>query len=154
MGDWTPLVEAAGPFAGWTTWRNIDPFEAQAGPFYYRTEAGGGVRAAFQVEARHLNVGGFAHGGCLLTFADFALFAIAMPEIGEGMAVTVSLSTDFMGRVMEGDRVEATGEVLRRGRSLVFVRGVAEVARQPVLAFSGVIRPFPGAPLPSRDGRA
>lgn len=151
--EWKPLVEAEGPFAGWTTWRDIDPFEGRAGPFYYRREDDGEMRAAFLVESKHLNVGGFVHGGCLMTFADFALFAIALPHLDDPMAVTVSLNTEFLDRVVEGDRVEATGRMLRRTRSLAFIQGVASVGERPVLAFSGVIRPM-ARPLPAGPASA
>ena len=135
-----PEVVAEGPLQGWTTWRNIDPFEARAGPFFHRVGEDGRTTALLEVGPDHLNAGGFVHGGCLLAFADFCLFAIAMPELGDSMAVTVSLNAEFLDRVQAGDRVEASGELLRRARSLGFVQGVARVKGRPVLAFSGVIK--------------
>ena len=75
-----------GEFAGWRCWRE-DAFEQAAGPFYYRDDEQGPV-AAFRAEAKHMNLGASVHGGCLMSFADFALFAIAKDEIGEdGFAV-------------------------------------------------------------------
>lgn len=135
-----PEVVADGPLQGWTTWRNIDPFEARAGPFFHRVGEDGRATALLQATPEHLNAGGFVHGGCLLAFADFCLFAIAMPALGNNMAVTVSMNAEFLERVQAGDRVEASGELLRRTRSLGFVQGVARVGPRPVLAFSGVIR--------------
>src|SRR3712207_7856955 len=57
--------------AGWTMFTD-EAFEGMVGPFYYRAD-GDGARCAFRAEARHLNAGGRMHGGCLMTFADFAL---------------------------------------------------------------------------------
>jgi len=138
--DMTPRRVEEGPFAGWFTWAGLDPYETMTGPFYAREEAGGGVRCAFQAEERHCNMMGAVHGGCLMTFADFALFAIATPVLGTGPAVTVTLNGDFVAAGRKGDRVEATGEVVRAGRSLVFVRGLIQVRDAPVLSFSGVIK--------------
>ena len=66
-----------GEFAGWHTWPN-EPFEHDAaGPFYLREDENGKMVAAFRAERKHMNAGGVVHGGALMTFADFALFALA-----------------------------------------------------------------------------
>jgi uncharacterized protein (TIGR00369 family) len=87
-----------------------------------------------------MNGGGFMHGGCMLTFADFSLFAIAWRELDNAKAVTVSLNGDFVGPAKAGDLVEATGEVVRAGGSMIFVRGLLSTGGQPMLTFSGVIK--------------
>ncbi|MFC7335346.1 PaaI family thioesterase [Rhodocista pekingensis] len=137
-----PLV-TEGPFAGWRSWSGRDPWETLTGPFYFRRE-GEAVRCAFRVEAKHLNGLGVIHGGCLMTFADFALFAIAHPLIGTGPAVTVSLHGDFIAAGREGELVEATGEVTRASRSLVFVRGLLTAGERTLFGFSGIIRRLSG----------
>lgn len=136
-------IDHPGPFQGWMSWGPADPWEAMAGPFYFREEQGG-VRCAFVAERKHLNVMGVVHGGCLLTFADFALFAIAYPRIGAAPAVTVTLQGDFVSAGRLGDRVEATGDVTRSGKGLVFVRGLLTVAERPLVSFSGIIRRLDG----------
>ena len=133
-----PVTE--GPFAGWMSWRNEGGFGGRNGPFYFRLDDEGKVRCAFQVEAKHLNPGKAVHGGCLMTFADIAMFVISMPKRGGDLAVTVSMNSEFVGPAFEGEIIEATGEVLRAGGSLVFVSGVARVGERPVLNFSGVMK--------------
>jgi uncharacterized protein (TIGR00369 family) len=98
------------------------------------------MRCAFRAEHRHMNGGGFMHGGCMMTFADYALFAIAQPVLGEGHAVTVSFSSDFVGPAHVGDVVEATGEVVKAGKSMVFIRGMISTGGEPMMSFSGVIK--------------
>lgn len=132
-------VQEPGPFEGWLTWGGADPWESMTGPFYFIEEPTG-IRCAFQVERKHLNLMGTVHGGCLMTFADFSLFAIAFPAMGAAPAVTVSLQGDFVSAGKQGDLVEATGEVVRSGRSLVFIRGLLHVDRQPLVSFSGIVR--------------
>jgi uncharacterized protein (TIGR00369 family) len=129
-----------GPWAGWRTYGARDPFEDLAGPFYRRTETDGAVRCAFRAERRHLNVAGLVHGGCLMTFADFALFEFALAHLERAPVVTAAFNSELVGPAREGDLVEAAGEVVKGGRSLVFVRGLARVGAVPVMSFSGVLK--------------
>lgn len=138
-----------GEWAGWKTWRH-DAFETLAGPFYMRAEPDGSIRCGFLAEERHMNGGGFMHGGCTMTFADFCLFALSEPE-HSGPGVTVSLNGEFTGSAAPGDRLEATGGTVKAGGSLVFVRGLIVNVSQggaPVLNFSGVIKKVKRRPPP------
>jgi hypothetical protein len=86
-------VEAtSGEFAGWWTWTR-DHYEVYNGPFWHREE-NGKVRCVFRVEQKHINGGGALHGGCLMTFADYCLFAIANTVLHEGRGVTLSFALD------------------------------------------------------------
>ena len=134
-----PKLVTEGEWAGWRTWSGLDAFEDQTGPFYFREE-NGVIRSAFRAEPRHMNGGGFMHGGCMMTFADFSLFAISWKELGAQHAVTVSLNGEFLGPARPGDLVTATGEVTKAGGSLLFVRGLVSTGSSPMLNFSGVIK--------------
>ncbi|MEM8617980.1 MAG: hypothetical protein AAGF20_13730, partial [Pseudomonadota bacterium] len=71
-----PKLVTEGEFKGWKTWPQ-EPFEHDtAGPYYLREDDQGMV-AAFRAARKHMNAGGVVHGGCLMSFADFALFALA-----------------------------------------------------------------------------
>ena len=134
-----PVTIETGEWAGWANWPD-EPFEAQtAGPFYYRVDAKGPV-AAFRAERKHMNGAGVMHGGCLMTFADFALFAIANEEMNGGYGLTVAFTSEFLDGPKEGELVEARGEVLRAGGSLVFVRGIVTSEGRPCLNFSGTLK--------------
>ena len=128
-----------GEFAGWYHW-NHDPFETRAGPFYMRREEDGSYLSAFRAEERHMNGAGSMHGGCLMTFADFALFAIATDEMAGQMGVTMNLSSDFLGGAQPGALMEARGEVTRGGGKTIFIRGLITGDGAPVLSFTGIIR--------------
>jgi acyl-coenzyme A thioesterase PaaI-like protein len=130
-------VIETGPWAGWRTWAH-DVFETATGPFHARNRPDGSVETAFVAEPRHMNGGGSMHGGCLLTFADFSVFAIADEVIG-GNAVTVNRSGDFLGPASVGERMVGTGEVTRAGGRLIYVRGLITAADRPCLSFSSVI---------------
>jgi uncharacterized protein (TIGR00369 family) len=126
-----------GPWAGWKTWPQ-DTFESGTGPFYMKPGKDGRVVCRFVAEQRHMNGGGFMHGGCFLTFADFACFAIA-EEHTQGPSVTVNLSGDFLSAAKVGDMMEATGEVTRAGGRLIYVRGMITANVRPALSFTSVI---------------
>jgi len=136
----TATVVTEGEWAGWSSWAGLDPFEDLAGPYYFKTAADGAVTCAMRCEHRHLNGGAFMHGGAIMTFADYCLFIIAHEALGTSPAVTVSLNGEFIGKAVEGERLETRGEVVKAGRSLLFVRGLIEGESGPVLSFSGVIK--------------
>ena len=129
-----------GEFAGWSTWEN-EPFEHDtAGPFYLREDETGKMVAAFRAEHKHMNASGVVHGGALMTFADFALFALAHTGEEDGYGVTVAFTSEFLSGALEGELIEARGEVMGGGKSITFVRGVITADDRPVLNFSGTIK--------------
>ncbi|HEY8603309.1 PaaI family thioesterase [Tsuneonella suprasediminis] len=128
-----------GEWAGWQTWSG-DAFEQRAGPFYERRGENGEMVSAFRAEKRHMNGAGFMHGGCLMTFADSALFTIATDEMAGARGVTLQLAGDFLAHVAVGQLVEARGEVTRGGGKTVFVRGMITADGAPALTFNGIIR--------------
>lgn len=133
------VTEDKGEFKGWKTWANEAFENFVAGPFYFTNDEQG-VRCAFRVDKKHLNAGGVVHGGCMMTFADFSLFAIAHDDMNGQHGVTVSFASEFMRGPVVGDLVEARGEVLRAGGSLVFIRGILSVGGQACLNYSGTIK--------------
>lgn len=128
-----------GDWAGWSTWAPGDPYEDHVGPFYARRE-GDQVRCGFMPQAHHRNGSGAIHGGALMSFADFALFAIAGGAEQGVHGVTVAFTAEFLSAARAGTMMTATGEVLRSGRSLIFVRGTMEQEGRAVFAFSGTLK--------------
>jgi uncharacterized protein (TIGR00369 family) len=135
-----PIVLSEGPFQGWTSWgAGADPFETAMGPFCFRAE-GEHIRCAFQPRREHLNGAGAIHGGALMSFADFSLFAIAYNVLTDVKAVTLTCNCEFLSAGGLGPWVEARGEVLQQTRSLVFVRGILTQDDRALLAFSGTLK--------------
>ena len=129
-----------GEWAGWFCYPGGDPFEDLAGPFYFRDGEDGRPVCAFRAERKHLNGGGFLHGGCVMTFADFSLFVIGREAIVDARTVTATFNGEFVGTAHEGDLVECTGEVVKAGRSMVFLRGIISCKGEPVMSFSSVLK--------------
>lgn len=136
---WTPQPVLEGEWAGWKRY-DTDPFEYLTGPFYARRDETGRMVCAFRAEKKHMNGGGFMHGGCMATFADYAIFMFAETELQGSGSVTASLNCDLLDSAQEGDFVTATGEVTKAGGSVVFVRGVARAGDKPILSFSAIIK--------------
>jgi acyl-coenzyme A thioesterase PaaI-like protein len=132
-----------GEWAGWSWYPGGDPFEDLAGPFYFRTGDDGIPVCAFRAAKKHMNGGLFMHGGCVMTFADFALFVIARHDIDGAASVTATFNCELVGTAREGELVECRGEVVKAGRSMVFVRGIisnASAGGEPIASFSSVLK--------------
>jgi acyl-coenzyme A thioesterase 13 len=140
MVDTIEITE--GEFAGWRSWNLPGTFDQVVGPFYFRQEEDGRIRSAFRAEAKHMNAGGRMHGGCLMTFADIALFQTAYQEMEGKNGVTVQLDSTMIDGAYEGELVEATGEVVRAGGSLIFARGQITTGERVLMTYSGIIRKF------------
>jgi acyl-coenzyme A thioesterase PaaI-like protein len=134
------ITIADGAWSGWQCFPGGDPYEDLAGPFYFRTGDDGRPVCAFRAERKHLNGGGFLHGGCVMTFADFSLFVIARDVIDGSRTVTATFNGELVGTAHEGDLVECRGEVVKAGRSMVFVRGLITSGDEPVMSFSSVLK--------------
>ncbi|SEJ68488.1 uncharacterized domain 1-containing protein [Sphingomonas sp. OV641] len=134
----TPVTE--GVWQGWLRWPGTDPFEDHTGPFFARYDADGTIACGFRPDAKNRNGGGNVHGGALLTFADFSLFMIASAVLPEFHGVTATLNAEFVGGARPGRLLTARGEVVKAGRSLIFVRGTIDDAGEAVMSFSGVIK--------------
>ena len=95
---------------------NAGPYLDHAGPLQGAADG----RIGLRIEARHLNAAGSAHGGFLASIADHAMGRAVNGALEDAGAVTVSLTTDYLGPAKEGDWVEARTEVERLGGSLAF----------------------------------
>lgn len=127
---------------GWERWTGNDPFEDSTGPFFMKLNPETGKHlSAFLCQERHMNGGGFMHGGMLMSFADYALFVIAHDELQDQHSVTLSCQTDFLaGAAPIGEVVYADGEVTRATRSLVFIRGQTYVGDTILTTFTGILK--------------
>ncbi len=116
-----------------------DPFEDHVGPLGYKV-VDGTITFAFLADARHRNTAGTVHGGMLMTFADFALCLTATWDQPGEKCVTVSCNSEFVAPGRPGDLIEASGEVVRRTKSLTFVRGQVYVDDRILLNYSAIVK--------------
>ena len=127
---------------GWREWALSDPtrFNSLLGPFHVKVEDGI-ARVRMTPRHEHSNLRDSVHGGALLGFIDVALFAASRSFglITAGTAVTLDLSTQFIGSSVIGRPIEARIELLKETGRLLFMRGTV-VQDDVIAAFSGTIR--------------
>ena len=124
---------------GWLLRSHAETFSGRAGPFYFRKE-GLGPGVAFFSMPHHANLGGVIHGGMLMTLADMSLWDICMRSAGRFHGVTVTMNAEFVGAGPIGEFIEATGDVIKLGRKLMFARGIITAKGEPILTFSGTLK--------------
>ena len=133
---------------GWKLWAASDPtrFNSLLGELSVKLE-GEIARVRMTPERRHSNLRDHVHGGALLGFIDMAMFA-ACRGFGvttAGSAVTLDLSTQFIGGGVIDRPIEAQVELLRETGRMLFVRGIvvqpeADGSENRIAAFSGTLR--------------
>jgi len=112
----------------------------------YVKEDGDAVRYGFIADARFKNRRSVLHGGYLSAFADRTLALAGRRVNNSGPQATIELSVRFIDAVHIGEFVESIPEVVRKTRSVIFVRGTMVVDSRTVATADGVWRIF--APRP------
>ncbi len=137
------------PPAGFVSLPQVSPVLETLGPIYMR---GSGLERRFGMHVlhKHCNVRRNVHGGLLAALADVAL-TFTLGYLTEPMSgfLTVSLNLDFAGNANEGDWLETTTDVQRRGRTLAFANCYIWRNEARIVRASGVFkvtgRAVPGA---------
>lgn len=135
------MTDTPPPLEGYTIYDPIDPFENDAGPFFWKLRDDGRHHFVLKAEDRHCNRHGIVHGGLMMTMIDLTMIVSAKEHQTEQI-VTVSLNSEFVAAGQVGDIIEAEGEVVRRTRSLAFVRGRVFVGDRTLLSSSAVLKPL------------
>ena len=126
-------------------WRALPDAALPAGlgvPWAKRVD--GSWRYGLTTTPAHGNPNGVVHGGVLMAFADHGLSMLAWEAAERAPCTTIQLNTHFLDAITPGEFLDMRGEVTRRTRGLVFVRGVitargADAARD-VGAVDGIWR--------------
>lgn len=106
-------------------------------PLWMRLEDAA-VAFGFQTRPAHYNGRDMVHGGIMAIFADHALGLTVRRAVEGAPTATVQLDINYIGVTRPGAFVEVRAEVLRRTRSVVFVRGMLTVEATLVATASGV----------------
>jgi uncharacterized protein (TIGR00369 family) len=133
------------PPAGFRVIYEGERFEDIVGPIYFR-DADGKRVAGMRVQKKHLNGLKTIHGGMLTAFADAGLTGIDHYHREDPAAeavVTVTLNCEFISSAREGDWLECHGDIVKRGRSMVFAQGRLVVGERVVMTCSCVLKRMP-----------
>jgi len=105
---------------GFVPFENQGPFLEHVGPIHRRDDDGELV-LGLRAEERHANHRGTVQGGCLSTFADFAIGRAIENDADDGRdRATVSLTVDYLKPAKPGDWIESRTKVDRVGSTLSF----------------------------------
>jgi len=115
-----------------------DSAEDHIGPFFFHVD-GVNIRTAFRIRAQHCNAHKSAHGGVLMAFADYTLCLGANGGTQESV-ITVTCNNEFTAPAFIGDLVEGYCQVVKRGKSMVFVRSELKVKDEVILMSSAVVK--------------
>jgi uncharacterized protein (TIGR00369 family) len=121
----------------WTHAREDVPFMHHVGPIWRRVHEGR-YEHCLLVEPFHGNLFGYVHGGMIATFADHALGYPALKLNGDKPIVTAHLDVNFISGARVGELVSCRAEVVRKARSMCFMRGDIMAGGRIVATASGV----------------
>ena len=108
--------------AGWTLYSDPNPFILVIGPIWQRIGEGH-YEYAFKVAQSHGNLYGFVHGGMIAAFADHVMGHVAFLINNEQPVATIHLDVSYLSPAKLDDLVQCRVEVVRKTRSLTFLRG-------------------------------
>jgi acyl-coenzyme A thioesterase PaaI-like protein len=112
-------------------------FVEHVGPIWTKPHEGA-LAHGFVAEQKHANLLNVVQGGMLMTFADRAMGLAAWRAAGEAPCVTIQFDMGFIRPAHLGSFVELLPHVVRKTKTLVFVRGELTVAHQVIATAHGV----------------
>lgn len=87
----------------------------------------------------HLNAGQITHGGFISSLMDSGMGTSAYCSLGsETRIATISLDIKFIAASTTGDVLTGTAKILRKTRSLVFVRGELRSGNRLLASAEGI----------------
>ncbi|MBF9032688.1 PaaI family thioesterase [Rhodobacterales bacterium HKCCE2091] len=123
---------------GWVTDHDGIHFMERNGPIWYRRGEDRVEVGFLAVEETHGNNQGIMHGGMIMSFADFALGHAVWYAHDRAPVVTIQMDVKFVAAGIAGDWIHCTPEIVRRTRSITFIRGDILSGDRLVATASGV----------------
>jgi len=120
-------------------WKSADTqgFIEHVGPILYR-EDGDKLWLGFIATPKHGNSRGVVQGGMIATFCDRSL-AMGSRRINDNLPqATIELSIRYIDAVQLGEFVVIAPEVVRKTRSIIFMRGTATANGRIVATADGI----------------
>ena len=113
----------------------MNPFIDRVGVFYVRTEEDGSQALGSWIGHDQSNSQGFAHGGFLLSFADYALSHLTS-------GIPLNLTANFLRPARVGQWMQARVSVRKASARLIFADAIVSCEDREVLRVSGLLRPI------------
>ncbi len=91
------------------------------------------------VQKYHLNPGNITHGGFIMSLMDSGMGTAAHRVLGpQARAATISLDVKFVSPSTTGDLLTGTAHILKKTRSLVFMRGEIRSGKALISTAEGI----------------
>lgn len=119
-------------------------YNAYLGSIFMKQAPIGTERAhfLFDLKPHHLNAGGTAHGGLVMSILDTSCGATVAQMVG-APGSTISLNCDFLAGARAGDRLEISARVTRKTKTVAFVEGQLTAQGKLLATARGIWRIFP-----------
>ena len=124
---------------GYETLNQTEDHIANIGQGFYKRNEAGDLIMAFWVRPENGNSGGVAHGGMLMSIADYSLCSAAM-ESREKYVATISFRSEFISGAKIGSLLEVHTKISKHTKSLVFGGGIIMSEEKKIMHFSGVVK--------------
>ena len=128
------------------------PFLDLIGPVHSKPNDTG-ITIGLQIEERHCNRRGTAHGGILTAIADVTLGYSAGNGQVDVQLTTVALNIEYLGPAQIGQWIECAGSVTKFGRSIAHAQCVITSEGRDVARATGMFLVHRPAPSASNDAR-
>ena len=109
------------------------------GDGYHKRDEDGNLIMAFWIKKQNCNSADVAHGGMLMSIADYSLASASMPSRDKYVA-TISFRSEFIAPAKIHSLAEVHTTVTKTTKSLVFGEGKIFCAGEIVYSFSGVVK--------------
>lgn len=121
-------------------WRILehDGFVGQLGPVEMARAAENDWRFRLDLEKRHMNTGGVAHGGVSLTLLDTGMGRAVWQAGGKALCATIQLDSHFIAAGKLGERIDGKAWIIRRTAELAFAEGELWSGGRQIMRASGV----------------
>ena len=124
---------------GYESLNQTEDHIANIGQGFYKRNEAGDLIMAFWVRPENGNSGGVAHGGMLMSIADYCLCSVAM-ESKENYAATISFRWEFVSPANVGGLLEIYPIIDKETKSLVFGQGKIFCDEKVILNFTGTVK--------------
>ena len=109
------------------------------GGFQFRRISDSEYEYRATIQDFHLNSSGITHGGFIMTLMDSGLGTSVYRSLGGDKRIaTISLDVKFMAPSHKGDTLIGSARILKKTRSMVFVRGELQVAGSIIATGDGI----------------
>jgi uncharacterized protein (TIGR00369 family) len=120
-------------------WRRLqDPNLPNVSLGHWVRDEDEGFAFGFQTGAGQENGNGAVHGGILATYMDHTLGRCARNAAGGVKVATIQLDLHYLAPALPGQFIAARASVVRRTRSVIFLRGTLQADGKEVLSATGI----------------